>query len=404
MPDKEAVISGVGVVVPGALGKDAFWALQAEGKDCASLIDSFPTDDFAVKVACEIKNFNPKDILGFKGLRNLDRTTLLLLASSKYAINDANLGITDNNTDDIGVCTGTTFSHLWSILEFDKEVFTDGIGFSNPALFPSNVMNAASSHVSIRFNIQGFNATISTGYTSGIEALKYSTNALKTGAANTVLVNGVDSLTYPVFFGFDRLGYMAGLKGIPLSCPFDKRRNGPILGEGSVSLCVESEETAKKRNASVLARIKGVSTYFDSSKNSNGLKIAIERLFDKTGMGPNDIDYISSSANSSYIDKKEVSALSNVFGKRLKNVPLSSIKSMFGETVSASSSLQIASCLGCMQTEMIPPTINYRDFDLDCDIDCVANKAQKKDVKTALVTSLGLGGYSAACILEKYQN
>ncbi len=409
MDKPEAVITGIGVVAPNGIGKDNFWEALEKGENSVSEITSFETEKFSVHLASEVKNFPANELLGPKGLRNLDRSALFLMAAAKMALADAKIEINQGNTDKIGVCTGTSFSHLWSIVEFDKEVFKEGIDFANPALFPSTVINAASSQVSIRFNIQGFNATVSTGFTSSLAALKYSLDALLTQKAEIILSGGVDVLTSSLFFGVYKLGYMAGLKGIPLSCPFDKRRNGPVLGEAATLFSIEDIRRARKRNADIFAKIRGLASFFDAFQMSKvhpqgeGLEKAIKMAMDEAGVNSNDIDYISSSANSSNeLDKVEVKVLKKIFGATLDKIPVSSIKSMLGETFSASGALQVASCIGAMSRGVIPPTINYQERDPECNIDCVPNKAQKKEVKTALVTSFGPGGYNSACILEKY--
>lgn len=406
---QEFVISSLGVVSPNGVGKEAFWKSLENGVSAISKIESFSTDKFAVNCAGEIKNFDPKVFLGPKGLRNLDRSALFLMTAAKLALNDAKLTITESNTDDIGVSTGTTYPHLWSMIEFDREVFKEGLDFSNPALFPSTVLNAASSQVSIRFNIQGFNASVSTGYTSGLEALKYSLMMLETGKAKTVLCGAVESLALSLFFGFYKLGYMAGINGEMVSCPFDKRRNGPLLSEAAAVFSIEHTDIAKMRQAEILAKIRSVACYFDGFKiakidpEGEGLEKAIVKALDEAGVATGDIDYISSCANSSLeMDKTEVKVLQKIFGNSLSKIPVSSIKSMVGETLSASSALQIASCVGAMKNSIIPPTINYKEKDPECNIDCVPNKAQKKDVKLALVVSFGPGGYNSACVLEKY--
>jgi 3-oxoacyl-(acyl-carrier-protein) synthase len=295
------------------------------------------------------------------------------------------------------------------MIEFDREVLISGLEFSNPALFPSTVLNAASSQVSIRFNIQGFNSTVSTGYTSSLEALKYALAALETHKAKTILVGGVEALSLSLFFGFHKLGYMAGIKGEPLSCPFDKRRNGPILGEAAAIFSVENLKEAKERGAPIYGKIKSVASYFDAFKIGRihpeglGLEKSIQRALEEAQLEPQSIDYISSCANSSQeLDRIEVGVLKKIFGPHLAKIPVSSIKSMLGETLSASGALQIISSLGVIAQGLIPPTINYQEKDPQCPIDCVPNKAEKKDVKRVLVTSFGPGGYNSACILEKY--
>lgn len=409
MDTKDFVISGLGVIAPNGVGKEAFWEALNAGKDAIAPIEKFTDDRFSVKVAGEVKGFDPKVILGPKGLRNLDSSTLFLVSAAKQVIDEAKLEITPANTDDFGVSTGTTFPHLASMIEFDREVLQEGLEFSNPALFPSTVLNAASSQVSIRFNIQGFNSTVSTGYTASLEALSYALSALTTNKAKTVLVGGVETLNRSLFFGFHKLGYMAGLKGIALSCPFDKRRNGPLLGEAAAMLCVEEAKRAKQRGVPIFARVKSTANYFDAFKIGRihpqglGLEKVIRKALGEARVEPKDIDYIAGCANSSLeLDRIEVAVLKRVFGKDLAKIPVSSIKSMIGETISASGVLQIVSVVGAMVKGLIPPTINYQEKDPECDIDCVPNRAQKKDVKFALVTSFGPGGYNSACILEKY--
>jgi len=407
--NKNVVITGLGVVAPNGIGKDAFWDGLKEGRSAFGEVSSFDTADFSLNYAAEIKNFDAKDFLAKEGLRNLDRSALFLMVAAKFALEDAKLKIDEKNTDEIGVCTGTTFSHLWATFEFDKEVFKESLDFASPVLFPSTVLNATSSHVSIYFNIQGFNATITTGYTSSLDAFKYAISALETGKVNYVLVGCVDALSYYLFGGFYRLGYMAGIKGEPVSCPFDKRRNGPLLGEGAVAFLIEYEENARKRGADILARVRSVESFFDAFRigkihpHGEGFEKAAKRAIEDAGIDLSDIDYISSCANSSAdLDRIEVKVLKRIFGSRLKKIPVSSIKSMLGETISSAGGLQIASVIGAMQRKSVPPTINYKTEDPECDIDCVPNVAQKKDVKLALVDSFGPGAFNSACILERY--
>jgi 3-oxoacyl-[acyl-carrier-protein] synthase II len=204
-----------------------------EGRSGIKPISRFDTNGFKCKLGGEVSNFNPSLFLGPKGLKGLDRSARQLCSASKLAIDDARLTINYKNTDDIGVCTGTTFSSLWNFAEFIKESIKEGPLFTDVSLFPGTVVNAASSQVSIRFNIQGFNTTISTGYTSGLDALKYAVDFIRLGRIKMVLVGAVESLSLANFIGFYRLGFFAGIRGEEISCPFDKRRNGIILGEGA---------------------------------------------------------------------------------------------------------------------------------------------------------------------------
>jgi 3-oxoacyl-(acyl-carrier-protein) synthase len=224
-----------------------------------------------------------------------------------------------------------------------------------------------------------------------------------------VLTGAVDPLSKPLLFGLKKLAYLARSKGSkPISCPFDARRNGIVPGESAAMLTVEYEKTALKRKCRQYARILSINSCFDPRSISKvfptgeSIEKAINECIKDSGINIYDIDYISSCANSTIgLDKVEVKVLKRIFGNRLNKIPVSSIKSMTGETFSTAGSLQIISCIGAMEHSVIPPTINYKVHDPFCELDCVANKARKKKVNIALVVSSGPGGYNSACLLEK---
>jgi 3-oxoacyl-[acyl-carrier-protein] synthase II len=407
--NKKIVITGLGVVAPNGIGKDEFWEALKEGQSGIKPISRFDTSEFKCKLAGEIYGFNPAYFLGSKGLRGLDRTSRLLCSAAKLAMDDAGLTIDHKNTDDIGVCTGTTLSSIWNFAEFDKGAIIDGPLYTDISLFPGIVANAASSQVSIRFNIQGFNTTIATGYSSSIDALNYAIDFIKLGRVKAVLVGGVESLSLANFIGFYNLGFFAGIKGDELSCPFDKRRNGIILSEGAAIILIEDEEHAKQRNANIYAEVNGVGNYFNAFRAGKydsaggGLKESIKEAMRNSDLGVEDIDYISASANSvSEQDKIETKIIKGMFGRYAYNIPVSAIKSMTGEPFSAGGLFQIAASIGSMYKGFIPPTINYEVKDNDCDLDYVANKSRIARVNNVLVNNFGPGGNNAAFILSKW--
>src|SRR3989304_3818811 len=407
---KRIVITGIGVIAPNGIGKEQFWTALKEGRSGIKPISRFDTTEFKCHLGWEASTFNPTFFLGSKGLKSLDRSARLLCSAAKLAIEDAKLTINYKNTDDIGVCTGTTFSYLWNFSEFEKGVIKDGPLFSDAALFPGTVMNAASSQVSIRFNIQGFNTTVSTGYTSGLDALKYAVDFIRLGRIKTVLVGGVESLSLASFIGFYRLGFLAGIKGEELSCPFDKRRNGIILSEGAAVIAIEDEEYAKKRKANIYAEVKGIGNYFDAFKmgkynpEAEGLKENMKKAVRDSGLRITDIDCINASANSvPEQDRLETKAIKDVFGRVAYNIPVSSIKSMIGEPFSAGGLLQIVVSLGSIVNIFIMPTINYKVKDKDCDLDYVVNKSRVARINNVLINNFGPGGNNASLVLSKYR-
>ncbi len=409
MNTKKIVVTGLGVIAPNGIGKDQFWSSLKRGESGIKPIERFDTGQFKCKKAGEIHGFDPARYLGQKGLRSLERSSRLLCSAAKLALDDSALNIDSNNTDDIGVCTGTTLSSLWNVAEFDKGAIQDGPRFTDPALFPGTVMNAASSQVSIRFNIQGFNTTISTGFSSSIDALKYAMDFIRLRRIKAVLVGGVESLSLVNYSGFYRLGYFAGLRGEEISCPFDRRRNGIILGEGASVIVIEDEDHALQRGANIYARVNGIGNCFDAFKmgkyhpEAKGLKESIREAMRNSELNASEIDYISASANSVWDqDRLETKAIKNVFGKYAYNIPVSSIKSMIGETFSAGGLFQIAASIGSMYKGFIPPTLNYQDRDDDCDLDYVANESRITRINNVLINNHGPGGSNASFILSKW--
>lgn len=409
MREKQVVITGIGVISPNGIGKEAFWTALQEGRSGIKPITIFDTAFFKTKSAGECSDFKAEEFLGSKGLRNLDRATQLVCSSAKLALEDAGLKISEENTDEIGVVTAMTLSTIWDHTEFTKEVIQEGPQFASPALFPGTTMNSPSSQISLLCNIKGFNTTISTGYTAGLDALKYAIDFIKLGRAKSVLVAGVESLSFYSYVGFYKIGFLAGIKGEEISCPFDKRRNGIILSEGSAVLVVEEEEYAKQRNARIYAEVAGVETSFDAyraakySPRAAGLKESMAKTLESAGLGEEDIDHISAAANSvREQDKLETMAIKETFNIYAKEIPVTSIKSMLGESVSAAGCLQIAASVGAITKGFIPPTINYQEPDSDCDLDYVPNISRKQEVKNVLINNFGPGGSNTTAIISKY--
>lgn len=408
---KNIVITGIGVIAPNGIGKDAFWQALKDGKSGIKPITLFDTTYFKAKTAGECTEFKPEQFLGAKGLRNIDRSTLLVCSAAKLALEDAKFTVTPENTDDIGVVTGTTLATSGDIVAFTKEVVDEGPGLVNPALFPLTTMNFSSSQISIRFNIQGFNTTIATGFSAGIDALKYATDLIKSDKARAVLVCGVEGLTFSTFVGFYKIGFLAGLKGEEICCPFDARHNGIVLGEGAGVILIEDEAYAKKRGANIYAQVKGIECIFDAYRTAkyhpkaSGLKFSMIRAMQKSDLSEEDIDYVCAAANSVLQqDNLESAVIKEVFNIYAKDIPVSSIKSMLGESVSASGMLQLAASVGAVKLGFIPPTINLNQTENGFGLDYVPNASREQNVKNVLVNSFGPGGNNSSVIISKYSS
>ena len=364
---KRIVITGLGILTSNGKGRQEYWQALKEGRVGYKPSTLFDTSEFSVNQVGEISDFDPIVYLGKKGLRNLDRSTKLLVSTGKLAIEDSGFVITDDNTDDVAVITGTTLGSLKSISDFDEITLKEGPRYVNPAHFPNTVINSPSSQVSIWHNIQGFNSTISTGFVASMDAIQCAFDYLDWERAKVIYAGGVEEMCIQTFFGFHAVKYLSGTrKGEDfINCPFDKRRNGATLGEGACLMSLESYDHAVERKANILAEIVSFGYYFDPFRidkcrpSGIGLRKAMEEALSEADMSPKDIDYICANANSTERqDKIEAKVINEVFGKYASKVPVSSVKSMIGECYSVSGAFSVAAALGAFNEGFIPPTVN----------------------------------------------
>jgi len=404
------VITGIGVISPIGIGRKNFWEALSMGRSGFRKITLFDTSSFNVHIGGEV-DFDPAEFLGKKGLRDLDRSTRLICSAARLAIDDSKLSINEDNTHTTGVSIGSTFGSLHSISQFDRVGLIEGPRFVNPSHFPNTVINSPASQVSIRFYIKGFNTTISTGFCASLDAIAYAADFIKMKRAEVVLAGGVEELCEETFMGFHKLGCLSGLDGSePLCCPYDRRRNGLLLSEGAAVIILEEEDHALKRGANILAVLKGYGNAFDTEAEigfnyeGEGLKEAIEIALYNAAIGPEDIDCVISCANSTKgLDRMETKALKKALGGFARRIPVTSIKSMIGETYSASGAISLSAATGVLQTGLIPPTINYEESDPDCDLNYVNREPLKRDVKNILITSADPYGQNAAIIIGRYE-
>ncbi len=407
---KRIVITGIGVVSPIGTGKENFWNALEEGRSGIKPITLFDTSKYKVKVGGEVSDFDPKVMLGPKGLRDLDRATKLLLCSTKLALEDAKLKITEENSSKIGVSVGTTLGSLSSISRFNQESFTQGPRFTNPSLFPSTVGNSPASQAGIKFNIRGFNATLSTGMCASLDALDYICDFILTDKVKSGIAGSVEDLSIQTFLGCYKLHYLSGLNGnadAPLSRPFDKRRDGIVLGEGAVTLLVEELEEAKKRKAVIYAEILGIASCFDPGKyykfklQGSGMVEAMKIALDNARLKPDDIDCIFANANSTKdADKAEIRAIKKVFPDR--DVAVTAVKSFTGETFSVSGGLSLVAALGSLQRNFIPATVNFTEKDPECSFRSIVTEKLAKETSRIMINTFSPYGANTVAIIGRY--
>ncbi len=398
------VITGMGVVSSIGIGKDEFWRNLISGKSGISEVERFDTSQFPVHRAGEIKDFKEAEFMPKGVAKSIGRGSQLAIAATKLAFDDGKLEINNNIIDKIGVIIGTTMGEIPSLEIMDRFWIQKG----NDEIYPSSVIkypgNNLSNNVSYFLNSSGVSYVIPTACAAGNYSIGYAFDLIRTGRNDLMLAGGVDSLSKIAFTGFNRLFAMA-----PGKCqPFDKNRQGMMLGEGAAVLLIESLEHAKKRNANVYTEILGYGLSCGAINmtipDEESIIQVMEKAMRNSGIRKEEIDYISAHGTGTTLnDKTEVSAIKKVFGKLTENIPISSIKSMLGHTMGTASALEAISCCLAIRDSVIPPTINYETPDPECDIDCVPNKARKQKVRVALNNSFAFGGNNACLVLGKFK-
>jgi len=272
MEHRRVVITGIGVICSNAVGREAFWTALDKNTSGIKPISLFDTASFDIKVAGEIKDFAPQELLGPKGLRTLDRSTKLLCCAVKLALDDAAAVITEENTRDIGMVTGSSLGSIASVSDFDREAIQDGPNYVNPALFPNTVINSPSSQAAIKFNIKGFNATISTGFSSSLDAVNYAADFLRLGRAKMVLACGTEELCPQLFLAFSKTKLL--------------KKENYTLGEGAGVIVLEDLDAALMRKAKIYAELVApdVSSKETDAQVYNSLRPLIGECYSAAGI------------------------------------------------------------------------------------------------------------------------
>lgn len=382
-------ITGIGVVSSIGIGKEEFLSSLKAGKSGIDEIKTFDTHFSRSKKAGVVQNFHPKDFIPSGKIRRLDRASQFAIAASKLALADAQYYVTKGNSSRIGVVLGSGFCGLSSSEEFHRgQVLKDFLDL-NPMLFPNTVPNAASSHVSIELGIQGVNCTLVQSFCSAEAALIFACDQIRNGRADLILTGGVDELSEFLFRGFSDLRLLATDEGHgERSCPYDRMRNGIVLGEGAGVMVIETEEHARSRGAKIYGFILGYSLVGGSSKGSGAEDIERSIKQATKGLKDTSIDYISGAGNSSKIlDAMEAQGVKRTFPSQSTQIPVSSVKSLVGEAIALGGMRMVANVLS-MEYGFIPPTINYQFPDPDCDLRYVTN--QKLDQQIQNILHMGI--------------
>lgn len=409
--DERIAITGVGLISSLGAGKGAFWDSLWSAKSGIKDIPYFDAPENKRGSGGVITGFDAGSILGSKGIRTFDRFTGFVVAASKLALDDSRISPRNEDGYDAGMVLGTMLGSFRSLSAFDKVLCLEGPRYVSPADFPRTLGNLTASEFLIRYGISSFSTSVSTGFTSGLDAVGYAMQLLNAGKARYAIAGGAEELCAQVYESFYKSGFLSGsgAGGGQLCAPFDRRRNGAVLGEGACMLVLEPLKYAEQRGAKVYAELSGYESLLDTGEaygyplSGQTARRLMREAIGRSGLRPEDIDYVSAAANSTPgCDLMETRALKRVFGSRARKIPVSSIKSMLGECLGASGAFQIASCVGAFLCRRIPPTINLAEPDPDCDLDYVPNRARSVSVTNALINSFGPDGRYSSIIISRH--
>lgn len=411
MAKRRVVITGLGVIAPNGIGKDEFWKSTRDGISGIKLISRFDATPFLTKVAGEVSNFDPLKYIDIKKSRRMDRFVQLALSAAKMAEIDSRLFLKDEDSEKIGVMIGTaTAGQGWVFTQY--EIFREkGYKKLNPFIAASTFPNAASAQISIEFMLNGPSDTISSGCASSSAAISYAVELIRAGRTNIMFAGGTEALLYlPIFGTYCAAKVMSTLNDYTPR-PFDKTRDGIVLSEGAAVLILEELEHAIIRKANIYAEIIGLGVTCDGfnmmTMRGDGKEAthSIKLALDDAGLTTKDIDYIKSHGSGAVLDDKvETKVIKNVFDKDAYKIPVSSLKSMIGHTQGACGAIEAVASVMALQNNIIPPTINYKTADPDCDLDYVPNKKRDAKLNTILMNTFGFGGKNVAIIIKKLSN
>jgi len=401
---QKAVVTGVGVASSIGVGKDEFWGNLIKGRSGISKVTLFDTSRFKRHYAGQIKDFNSSDFIPSEVINFLGRASCFAIAATKLSLEDANISLRSIRNKEIALLVGTTMTEA-SVLDVSCEkLLKDKLDEITEKLILNVFAASIPRNAGYFFGVKGVNSLIPNACAAGNYTVAYAFDLIRRGEIEIAIAGGAEALSRVAFQGFQKLYAMA-----PRVCrPFDKRRKGVLLGEGAGVLILESCEHALKRGAKIYAEVLGYGlscdAYHMTIPKKEGVKKAIKKALDNSGISTADVDYISAHGTGTIQnDKVESSAIKDVFGSFCKKIPVSSIKSMLGHCMGAASAIEAISCCLAIREGIIPPTINYKEPDPECDIDCVPNKARKKEVKIALNNGFAFGGNNCCVVFGKHR-
>lgn len=412
MDKRRVVVTGVGAVTP--IGNDAetSWENAKKGVNGVAKMTRLNPDDFPVKIAAELKDFDVEKYLEKKEARKMDRFTHYAIASAEMAVQDSGLVIDDSNANRVGVWIGSGIGGM-ETFETQYEIFLNrGHRRVSPFFVPMMIPDMGSGQVSIRFGAKGINSTTVTACATATNSIGDAFKVIERGDADAMITGGAEApITKMSLAGFTANKALSLNPDPETACrPFDKDRDGFIIGEGAGIVILEEYEHAKARGAKIYAEIVGYGATGDAyhitapAPNGEGAARAMKMAIDDAGLTPDKVDYINAHGTSTpYNDEYETQAIKTVFGEHAKKLAISSTKSMTGHTLGASGGIEAIFALLTIRDNIIAPTIHLKNQDEVCDLDYVPNEAREANVNVVISNSFGFGGHNATLVFKRIE-
>jgi 3-oxoacyl-[acyl-carrier-protein] synthase II len=410
---RRVVVTGLGLITPVGLNVESTWAALMAGRSGVDFIKKFDTARFPVRIGAEVKEFDPLKFIEKKEARKMGAFIHFAIAASDEAMRDSGLQITDENSERVGTYISSGIGDFWAIEREHEKLLKDGPGRVSPFFIVSAIVNLAAGQVSIRHRAKGPNSATATACAAGAHAIGDSFRIIQRGDADAMICGGAESAITPMSVaGFAAMRALSTRSDEParVSRPFERDRDGFVIGEGAGLLILEELESAKRRGAHIYAELVGYGMTGDAfhltmpDETGSGAIRAMQKALGDAGVEPEAVGYINAHGTSTpYNDKFETLAIKKTFGAHAYKLAVSSTKSMTGHLLGAAGGIEAVFSVLALHHNMLPPTINYVNPDPDCDLDYVPNEAREARVNYALSNSFGFGGTNAALLFKRYE-
>ena len=408
---RRVVVTGLGAVSPLGTGVEKNWQALMEGRSGIRAITRFAAENFASRIAGEVPDFNAEDFIEPKEIKKMDLFIQYAMGAASMAMADSGLNIEGEFAESVGVIIGVGLCGIDTIETTKEALLTGGPRKISPFFIPKVISNLAPGHVAIRYGAKGVNLTPTSACASGTHAIGESFHLIRSGLQDAVIAGGAESTITPLAVGgFAAMKALSTRNDEPAraSRPFDKERDGFVIGEGSGILILEEREHALKRGAKIYAEVIGYAANGDAhhmtapAPEGEGAARCMRLALKDAGIAPSEVDYINAHGTSTeYNDANETTAIKAVFGEQSAKLAVSSTKSMTGHLLGAAGAVEGVYSALALHHGMLPPTINYENPDPVCDLDYVPNKARKADINVALSNSFGFGGTNGCVIFRR---